>query len=274
MNNVIMSVKKFFTNKNTVTILGVVVVLGIIYFGYNSTIKKATSPVQIPIAKETIQPRTLITSDMIKTISIPSVAVSSNVIRTTGSIVGKYTAINTVIPEGSMFYKGVVVEKESLPDAIYEKVGEGEVLYNFPVTTATTYGNSIVPDSYVDIYMKAVDSSTGLMVGKLIENVKVLAVRDSSGNDVFEDSSSKKTPAYIYFSVPEDIHILLRKAGYMTGSSVVLFPVPHGTSYTDTDLSTVVSTQYLRDFINANTVMIDETKTDSTTNDTTVNDGE
>ncbi len=267
MNNVIISVKKFFTNKNTVTILGVIVIILIIYFGYNSQIKKATNPIQVPVASKTIQPRTLITDDMIKLTSIPSVSVSTNVIRSKASVVGKYTAVNTVIPSGSMFYQEAVVSKR--PDAVFENVNDGEVLYNFPVTMASTYGNLILPGSYIDIYMKAVNGTNGLMVGKLLENVKVLAVKDSSGNDVFEDTSTNRTPAYIYFGVTEDINILLRKAQYMTSNSVVLFPVPHGTIVSDEDLVTEVSTQYLRDFINANTIVIDSTKTDNVSNTTT-----
>lgn len=268
MNNIIISIKRFFTNKNTVTILGVLLVIMIIYFGYNSQIKKATNPVKVPIAKETIQPRTLITKDMIKYISIPSVAVSENVIRNENSIVGKYSAINTVIPSGSMFYTGVVVSADQMPDALFDNIKDGEIPYNFPVTMATTYGNSIVPGNYVDIYMKAVDDNQEIMVGKLLENVEVLAVKDSSGNNVFEDMSSTRTPAYLYFGVTEDIHILLRKASYLSNRSVVLFPVPHGTKYEDTELVTEVSTQYLRDFINAHTVVIDETPTDSNLDDT------
>ncbi len=266
MNNFIIGVKRFFTNKNTVTILGVVVIIAIIYFGYNSQIKKATSPVQIPVAKETIQPRTLITQSMIKTISIPSVAISSNVIRSSASIVGKYSAINTVIPAGSMFYNETVVSADDMPDSLYTNIKEGEVPYNFPVSTSTTYGNSITPDSYVDIYMKAVDTNGQIMVGKLLENVRVLAVKDSAGNNVFENTSSNRTPAYLYFGVTDDIHILLRKASYLSSKAVVLFPVPHGTTVEDEDLTTTVSTQYLRDFINANTVVIDETPTDNNTN--------
>ena len=271
MNNIIISVKKFFTNKNTVTILGVIVIILIIYFGYNSQIKKATNPIQVPVASKTIQPRTLITDDMVKLTSIPSVSVSTNVIRIKANVVGKYTAVNTVIPSGSMFYQEAIVSKR--PDVILETVKDGEVLYNFPVTMASTYGNLILPNSYVDIYMKAVDGTNGLMVGKLLENVKVLAVKDSSGNDVFEDTSTTRTPAYIYFGVTEDINILLRKAQYMTSNSVVLFPVPHGTIVTDEELVTEVSTQYLRDFINANTVVIDTTTTDNiaNANDTTTN---
>lgn len=264
MNNIIISVKRFFTNKNTVTILGVILVIGIIYFGYNSQIKKATSPVRVPVAKKTIQPRTLITKDMIKYISVPSVAVSENVIRSEGAIIGRYAAINTVIPAGSMFYSGVVVSADDMPDALFTNIKEGEVPYNFPVSMSTTYGNAIVPDSYVDIYMKAVDDNGEIMVGRLLENIRILAVKDSSGNNVFEDMSTNRTPAYLYFGVTEDLHILLRKASYLSNRSVVLFPVPHGTTVKDEELVTEVSTQYLRDFINAHTVVIEETPIDDT----------
>lgn len=266
-NNIIISIKRFFTNKNTVTILGVIAVIAIIYFGYNSAIKKATNPVRVPVASETIQPKTLITKDMIKYISVPSVAVSDNVIRADSLIIGKYTAINTVIPEGSMFYSNVIVSESEMPDALYNDIKEGEVPYNFPVSMSTTYGNSIVPGSYIDIYMKAVDTNGEIMVGRLLENVKVLSVEDSAGNNVFENLSANRTPAYIYFGVAEDIHILLRKASYLSSKSVVLFPVPHGTKVDTEELETEVSTQYLRDFINANTVVIDETPTDENTDE-------
>lgn len=280
MNNIIISVKRFFTNKNTVTILGVILVIGIIYFGYNAQIKKATSPVRIPVAKQTIQPRTLITDDMIKYISVPSVALTDNVIRNVNSIKGKYSAINTVIPEGSMFYSGVVVDADDMPDALFDDIKEDEIPYNFPVNMASTYGNAIVPGNYIDIYMKAVDDNGEIMVGRLLENVKVLAVKDSSGNHVFEDLSTNRTPAYLYFGINDEMHILLRKASYLSGRSVVLFPVPHGTKVENEELVTEVSTQYLRDFINAHSVVIDETPIDQENDlnedldDNETNDGE
>ena len=42
MNNLFISLKKFFTNKNTVTIIGVVAILIILYFMYTKTIEKQT----------------------------------------------------------------------------------------------------------------------------------------------------------------------------------------------------------------------------------------
>ena len=265
MNNFIISIKRFFANKNTVTIIGVIAIVGLLYWGYNSKINQAVSPVSIPVAKQTIQPRTLITKDMLEYVSIPSAAVKSNVLKTTGLIVGKYTNVNAVIPKGSMFYSDVLVKQEDLPDTAFVEVADGEVPYNFSVSMASTYANSMYPGNYVDFYMKAKNENGEIMVGKLIENVKILALKDASGKNVFENTAEDRTPSYMIFGVSNEIHILLRKATYLGSSvySIDVFPVPHGGAVETKPGETVVSTQYLKDFINAITVVIDETKENS-----------
>lgn len=271
MNNFIISFRRFIKNKNTVTIIGVMAVILILFLGYRYQINKAVSPVSnIPVAAETIQPRTKITDDMLDYISVAPVVLQSNVIRTKGLIVGKYSNYNTVIPQGSLFYKGVVVDESDLPDSAFVDLEKGQVPYNFPVTMNSTYGNSIYPTNYIDVYMKALNEDGTLMVGKLVENVKVLAVKDSQGRNVFENSEETRTPSTIIFGVKDEVNILLRKASYMSSYSVELFPVPHGVSgETEVEGATVVSSQTLKDFINANTVPNDEitatTNTDTTT---------
>ena len=71
MNNLKASMKKFFGNKNTVTILGVILCLVILYIGYNYRINSKTELVAVPVAKQTIQPRTYITEDMIEIRNVP-----------------------------------------------------------------------------------------------------------------------------------------------------------------------------------------------------------
>lgn len=275
-NNFMISLQKFFKNKNTVTIIGVAAIILILFFGYRYQIRKQVSPVTgIPVAKETIQPRTLIEEDDLEYISVaPIVLQKGKVITNKAAIVGKYSNYNTVIPKGSMFYRDTVVEESKLPDSAFIQVADGEVPYNFPVNMDTTYGNSIFPGNYIDIYMKAERKDGKLMVGKLLENVKVLAVKDSSGRHVFENSSESRTPAYLIFGVTPEINILLRKASYMGSYSTVLFPVPHGASVDEEEGETSVTSQTLKDFINANTVANDEIedKIEETTNNTTSND--
>lgn len=267
MNEILIKLQRLLKNKNTVTILGVLLAIGILYWGYNTQISNAVNPVKnIPVATSTIQPRTKITSEMISYVDIAPVVLSDNVIRNASAVIGKYSNYNTVIPQGSMFYTNTLVNEEELPDSAFTQVEDGEVVYNFPVDINTTYGNSIFPGNRIDIYMKAKNDAGQIMVGKLVENVKVLAVKDAAGKHVFENTDEERTPSTIIFGIEPEINILLRKASYMDELEVELFPVPHGGTAKE-EGTTQVSTQYLKDFINANTVVINEAKANNNVND-------
>ena len=93
---------------------------------------------------------------------------------------------------------------------------------------------------------------------QLLENVKVLAVKDASGNNVFENSENLGTPAALLFSVPEDLHLLLRKAVFI-GAEII--PVPRNATYcVDGNCDTEVSSEYIRNFVIAKTVIIPDEK--------------
>ena len=125
MNNLTASAKKFFKNKNVVTLIGVIVILVLLYIGYSTQINNAVEPIQVPVATQTIQPRTEITDDMVQLIDMPNISISDNVIRLKSQIVGKYSNVNSVIPEGSMFYTDTVIDEDELPDAAFAKVKAG-----------------------------------------------------------------------------------------------------------------------------------------------------
>ena len=256
MNGLMNSLKRFVSNKNTVTIIGVILVLFLLYWGYSSQVSNSVQPVQVPVAARTIQPRTQITEDMISTIEISQIAVAENVYTDSNRVVGLYSNVNTLIPIGSMFYQEALIEKDQLPDSAFFEIGEDEIPYLFSVDMETTFGNSIFPNSKIDIYMKAVDEDNKVMVGRLLEDVKVIAVKDNNGNDVFETTEDQREPAYLVFGLPDEIHILLRKAKYISTNDVELFPVPHGgTVASEGDIR--VSTEYLKDFINSKTIILE-----------------
>ena len=165
---------------------------------------------------------------MVTFISVPKSMVSDNVLKGTGSIVDKYTAVNTVIPKGSMFYSDVLVEKEDLPDSAFVEVPVGQTPYALSVTSQSTYGNSIFPGNIIDVYMKATDENGQIIVGRLLEDVKVLAVKDNAGNNVFEDTTANRTPSTLLFGVNNETYVLLKRAEYLKSKGVELFPVPYG----------------------------------------------
>ena len=266
MENLQMIVQKFLKNKNLVTIIGIIIILILLYFGYSYQINSAVKPVTVPVAAKTIQPRTEITDAMVTTIDMPNISVDNNVITSKMAIVGKYSNVNALIPKGSMFYKDSIINKEDLPDSVFIKVKKGETLTALKVNMETTYGNSIMPGSYIDIYMKAgtkTNEGSKVMVGRLVENAEVLAVKDSSGKNVFENTEESRVPAYLMFGFKEEIYQLILKANYMKSLGVELFPVIHG-EIVSTGGATEVSTQQLVDYIEANSVNIPIAETNST----------
>lgn len=258
MNNLKASMKKFLGNKNTVTILGIVLCLVVLYVGYNYRINTKVELVEVPYATKTIQPRTYITKDMIGTMNVPKSFLVGRYYNNANAIVGKYTNYNTIIAKGSLFYADLVVSKDELPDSAFAEVPEGYTVINYPVNIATTYANSMAPGSYINIYYKSLDDNGKIMFGKFISNIKVLDVKDSSGQHVFENSEETRTPAYMLFAVPEETHLLLRKALYLTKYSVELILVPNTATLTDADKVNVSSSD-IESFINDKTEFVDVT---------------
>lgn len=264
MGNLTTSFKKFLQNKNTVTVVGVIAAIIVLYFAYTMRINSQINPVAVPYAKEQISPGTQITESMISTRNVPPSMLEGDVIQNIGEIVDKYSAADTVIPKGSLFYKRAVVEKEQLPANIILDYPKGYVLYNLSVNTASTYGNSVYPGNYIDIYLKAVNRIEGdkkldadadkIMLGKLISNIEVLAVKDANGQPVFQNLDEVRVPSMVVFAVPEETFILLKKAEYMRTYDTSLILVPTNESLKDEPADQEVSSEQLKDWINKNTV--------------------
>lgn len=264
MGSLTIGLKKFLQNKNTVTVVGVVAAILVLYVAYTMRINSAINPVSVPYALEQIPAGTQITSSMVSTREVPPSMLVGDVIRNKGEVIDKYSAADTVIPEGSLFYKRSVVEKEQLPANIILDYPKGYVLYNLSVNTNTTYGNSVYPGNYIDIYLKAVNKITDkaemtadankIMLGKLLSNIHVLAVKDSSGQAVFQNIDAKRTPSMIVFAVPEEYYILLKKAEFMRTYDTSLILVPTNESLKDEPDDLELSSEQLKEWINKNTV--------------------
>lgn len=241
---------KFLKNKNTVTILGVLACLVILYAGYTMRINKKTALVDVYYAKETIQPKTLITEDMVAKMSVPASFIKGTYYKNYQDIVGKYSNYNTMIAAGSIFYSDLLVEESNLPDAVLYNVNEGERVVSFPVDTVSTYGNSIMPGNIVDIYVKLYDDDDKLVYGEFYENIEILGVKDSSGKNVFENTDEARTPSYIYFSLPEAKYLLFSSLNYIETNEIEVVLVPNTVKFDAKDpMATEVTSEYLYNFV-------------------------
>ena len=131
MNNITVGLKKFLTNKNTVTVLGVILAILVLYIGYNWRVKQATNPISVPYALQEINPSTQITEDMVGEAQVPPSMIKGDIYRSKQSVIDKYSGADCLIPSGSLFYTRCVVEKDQLPDSIILDYPKGYVLIKY-----------------------------------------------------------------------------------------------------------------------------------------------
>lgn len=249
MGNLVATIQRFLTNKNTVTILAVLAGVIVLWYFYNQRVEEAITTIRIPYALEAIDTGKRIEEDNIdyKEITV-STTKDSDIIKSLGEVSGKYVCMGTSIPKNGFFYASQICEEQEMPSSVLDNIPDGFSLYSLAVTNQTTYANSILPGNYIDLYMSAKDDAGQIIYGPLIESIEVLAVRDSSGREVFWDSQAG-TPASLLFAVPQDYKNLLETADRIAGYSIDIRPVPRNASYTANPGDTEIGSNYLYQFI-------------------------
>ena len=131
MNNLSKSMKKLMGNKNTVTIIGVVLCIVILYIGYHYRISQEVKLTKIPYAIQNIQPRTQIKSEMVGYMNVPAAFLKGSYYSDANDIIGKYSNYNTMIVEGSIFYTDLLIEEKNLPDSAFIELDENYTPVNY-----------------------------------------------------------------------------------------------------------------------------------------------
>jgi len=218
------NLKKLLSNKNVVTLLGAILIVVVLYLFYNWRVESAVQPVSIPYALHSIEPQTLITGEDMATVEVAQSSLKGNVTYNAAEVSGKYST--SYIPAGGFFYRDAnYSEVGSLPNRyLYEEIKEGLIAYNLKVDVTSTFGNSFFPGKYFDIYLKIVtdEDNKKILFGKLVSNLKIAAVRDSSGQDVFAASGEVRSPRQIMFGVDEETNVLLRGAEKLAENSEIV----------------------------------------------------
>ena len=278
MGNLMLKLKRFLGNKNTVTILCVIAGVAVLLIGYNYRVNQAVQPINVPYALTRMEPKSKVEADNVGTIKVSGAFVeqTEDLITSKAYILNNewYVNYDTVIPEGGLFYKSQLVEKDKIPDTAFDDIDEGATIFSLSVNSHSTYGNSIMPGNFIDLYLKATDENGKVIFGIFIESIKVLSVRDSSGNDVFADSEVQRSSSELLFAVKDDLFMLLSEASFVGGIEIV--PVPRNAAYRnegDTENGTQVSKQELVDYIleKVSELSDDIDISTSTMNDTTLN---
>lgn len=254
MGNIGTTIKRFLSNKNTVTLLAIIICTVVLYLFYNWRVKSAVSTTYVCYATQAIPARTQITNDMVSNTKILTSQKTANMISSCDQVVGKYASYATEIPQNSYFFESSLMTSEEMPDSAFDDIPDGYGIYNMSASFESTYGNAVFPGNMIDLYLKTTDPETGLLVyGKFIQSIKVLGVKDANGKNVFETTVETRVPSQLLFAVPEDLFLLLRKAEYL-GLQIDI--VPRNNNYTAEANETLVSSNWLKELIENQTADI------------------
>lgn len=248
MNNLVSKIKTIFLNRNTVTILGVLAGVIVLWVAYSITLNKAVNPVRVPVANKDIPAGTQITKEDIDYVEINSDALKkASVITYSSQLIGYYVTNGTSVTKGAMFYKSQVVDKSELVERELEVIPEGYTLYWLKVDNTVTYANSIYPGDKIDLWLKAtVDGQN--VYEEFITSIEVLSVKDSNMQNVF-DVGSGRNPAWLGFAVKTDMYSYLHRIESLSGMK--LYPVPKNKMYTNSGAETEYANIMLKDLIDS-----------------------
>ena len=141
------------------------------------------------IAARDIPPRTKIKEEDLLETEIPAAYLMDHTVNEKEKIIGMYTDIQGKIPAGSPFFKEMLTAESDLPDNPTAQLKEGQSAYTLE-TDLAKLGGTILPGQKVDIYASLSDRDGSPVSGCLIENARVIAVKDHKGLDLDNPDSS------------------------------------------------------------------------------------
>ena len=240
--------KKFLSNKNTITILGVLIGVVVLYVGYNWRVTKSIEPVSVPISAATMIAGTRITEESIQYADLPKDVISGmeNIITNVADIKGKIVSFDSKIPQNGFFFQENVMSEDEMPDSLFSNIQDGYTILAFDVDNKSTYGNAIFPGNTIDLYLEGVSDDQKAIYSRFISSIQVLAVRDKDGRDVFIDRENMGEPEVMSFAVPEYLYLLLMRA-QLTGFTLHL--VARNDSYSENAAPTEMVSEELEALI-------------------------
>ena len=115
MGNLVTTIKRFISNKNTVTILAILAGVIVLWYFYNYRVNQAITTIQIPFAVERIDAGKKIETDNKEYKYITKTTTKdSDIIINIRELEGKYICTGTSVPQNGFFYQSQICEKEEI----------------------------------------------------------------------------------------------------------------------------------------------------------------
>lgn len=258
MGNLLNTLKKFIANKNTVTIIGVLAGVLVLYFGYNYRINQSVATIQVYYVKQAVDSNTQLTEDMIGKVTVNAKITNTykNLVTNLSQIKDDaeefyYVNFDHSLTEGQLLCTSDLIAKSEKADQkLYKNLKEGYRIHSISVNMDSTQGNSIAPGNSINVYLSGKDESGKVIYAPFIENIEVIDVVDSKWSTTA--GSETKTPKYVVVAVSEEIHRLLTIAPNIATYGFELIPVPNEKSFAESGEETKIVSDYLKNIIQAN----------------------
>lgn len=187
----------------------VIVILLANFLMFKIAVKREVNMKSIPVAKETIYPRTKIKKEDLDYLEVPEVFVNDLMIIDETEIINMYSDIQTTIPKHSVFYKESLFKEADLPDYPSILLKDNQVVYTINTDLVKMSGNSIVVGQKIDLYTTLSIRNEKPLVDLLVSSVRVVGIKDKKGFDINHPDSSK-IPFIVLIALDKDIMPLIR----------------------------------------------------------------
>ena len=199
--------KKIISLKVISIVLCVALLIFLCTFGFKVCVKKQLHLTKTYIASRDIPPRSEIVETDLLEVEVPEHYVQTYTYSKKEDLLGKYTDIQGKIPAGSLFYQSMLKTKEELPDNPTTELRDGQAAYSLEVDLAKL-GGPLVRGQRVDIYASFTERDENVISGVLLENVRLIAIKDYKGLDLdHPDSTGSPYLAILAINV-EDVELL------------------------------------------------------------------
>jgi len=183
------------------------------YMVYPIFISKDLDLSEIPIAKDTIAEGTLITEEMLSSVSISAELLPPGIYLSKDAIIGMYVGADTSIPKGGFFYDEQLSIEEDAMGSIHSKLVEGEFAYAIPLEERYFQDDSLKEGQYVDFFFYTYedieeDSGTTFdapVFGMLAKGVRVLSISGGEGETYVTVALSEENLSY--FQIAEQWNV-------------------------------------------------------------------
>lgn len=165
--------------------------------------------VEVVYAVEAIGPRTSIQSNQVGIKKMPKSLVHQDLAQDIAQVSGKVTGMYHAIPKGGLVHPSTLQAESELTDRASTMLLHGQVAFAMPADLLKTGGNTLIEGQKVDVYGGLFERNQEIVVDKLLEQVRIVAIKDAKGNDISANSSGT-LPKVIVLAIEERFVGVLR----------------------------------------------------------------